>query len=72
MQAFDYKLQNLAPLKSFKRAPELEMYVPGHRTCAGCGLSERSTDSKSVRTRCCTSRWNRPRPFEWWSFASLR
>ena len=37
MQAFDYKLQKLEPLKSFKRAPELEMYVPGHRTCAGCG-----------------------------------
>jgi pyruvate/2-oxoacid:ferredoxin oxidoreductase beta subunit len=37
MQAFDYKLQKFEPLKSFKRAPELEVYVPGHRTCAGCG-----------------------------------
>lgn len=37
MQAFDYKYQQLDPVKSFKRVPGPEMYVPGHRTCAGCG-----------------------------------
>ena len=37
MQAFDYKYQQLEPLKSFKRVPGPEQYVPGHRTCAGCG-----------------------------------
>ncbi|MBU2260661.1 MAG: pyruvate ferredoxin oxidoreductase [Proteobacteria bacterium] len=37
MQAFDYKFQQLEPIKSFKRVPAPEMYVPGHRTCAGCG-----------------------------------
>src|SRR5450830_1251193 len=37
MPAFDYKFQQLAPLKSFKSVPEDEQYLPGHRTCAGCG-----------------------------------
>src|SRR5574340_376277 len=37
MSAMDYKLQTFEPIKSFKRAPKEEMYVPGHRTCAGCG-----------------------------------
>jgi len=37
MKAFDYKLQHFEPVKSFKGAPREEMYVPGHRTCAGCG-----------------------------------
>jgi pyruvate/2-oxoacid:ferredoxin oxidoreductase beta subunit len=33
----DYKFQKLEPAKSFKAVPKDEMYVPGHRTCAGCG-----------------------------------
>jgi pyruvate ferredoxin oxidoreductase beta subunit/oxalate oxidoreductase subunit beta len=37
MQAFDYKKQILEPIKSLRGAPREEMYVPGHRTCAGCG-----------------------------------
>jgi len=35
--AFDYKFQKLEPAKSFKAINKAEMYVPGHRTCAGCG-----------------------------------
>jgi pyruvate ferredoxin oxidoreductase beta subunit/oxalate oxidoreductase subunit beta len=35
--AFDYKKQILEPIKSLRGAPKEEMYVPGHRTCAGCG-----------------------------------
>lgn len=35
--SFDYKFQTYEPIKSFKGAPRPEMYVPGHRTCAGCG-----------------------------------
>ncbi len=37
MKAFDYKFQHFEPVKSFKGAPKEEMYVPGHRTCSGCG-----------------------------------
>jgi pyruvate ferredoxin oxidoreductase beta subunit/oxalate oxidoreductase subunit beta len=37
MKAFDYKFQTFKPIKSFKDAPKEEMYLPGHRTCAGCG-----------------------------------
>ena len=37
MPAFDYKFQQLEPIRSFKRVPEAEQYLPGHRTCAGCG-----------------------------------
>ena len=37
MKAFDYKFQHFEPMKSFKGAPKEEMYVPGHRTCSGCG-----------------------------------
>jgi pyruvate ferredoxin oxidoreductase beta subunit/oxalate oxidoreductase subunit beta len=37
MKAFDYKFQSFEPIKSFRAAPAEEMYVPGHRTCAGCG-----------------------------------
>ena len=37
MKAFDYKFQHFDPVKSFKGAPREEMYVPGHRTCSGCG-----------------------------------
>ena len=37
MKAFDYKFQTFEPIKSFKDAPREEMYLPGHRTCAGCG-----------------------------------
>lgn len=37
MKAFDYRKQNLEPIKTLKSAPREEMYVPGHRTCAGCG-----------------------------------
>jgi len=33
----DYKFQKLEPAKSFKAINRDEMYVPGHRTCAGCG-----------------------------------
>jgi pyruvate/2-oxoacid:ferredoxin oxidoreductase beta subunit len=33
----DYKFQKYEPCKSFKAVPKDEMYVPGHRTCAGCG-----------------------------------
>lgn len=33
----DYKFQKLEPAKSFKAINKPEMYVPGHRTCAGCG-----------------------------------
>jgi pyruvate ferredoxin oxidoreductase beta subunit/oxalate oxidoreductase subunit beta len=33
----DYKFQKLAPAKSFKAINRAEQYVPGHRTCAGCG-----------------------------------
>lgn len=31
------KTQNLEMIKSTRNAPKPEMYVPGHRTCAGCG-----------------------------------
>src|SRR5271157_6431530 len=37
MQAFDYKKQTLEPIKSLRSAPREEMYLPGHRTCSGCG-----------------------------------
>jgi pyruvate ferredoxin oxidoreductase beta subunit/oxalate oxidoreductase subunit beta len=37
MNAFDYKFQTLERIKSVKDAPREEMYLPGHRTCAGCG-----------------------------------
>ena len=37
MPAFDYKFQKLEPIRSFKSVPEDEQYLPGHRTCAGCG-----------------------------------
>ena len=37
MQAFDYKKQIMEPIKSLRGAPREEMYVPGHRTCSGCG-----------------------------------
>src|SRR5512147_1465147 len=37
MQAFDYKKQILEPIKSLRSAPREEMYLPGHRTCSGCG-----------------------------------
>ena len=33
----DYKFQKLEPAKSFKAINRAEQYVPGHRTCAGCG-----------------------------------
>jgi pyruvate/2-oxoacid:ferredoxin oxidoreductase beta subunit len=33
----DYKFQKLEPAKSFKTINRAEQYVPGHRTCAGCG-----------------------------------
>ncbi len=36
-QAVDYKKQILEPIKSLRGAPRDEMYVPGHRTCSGCG-----------------------------------
>ena len=29
--------QNLEMIKSIRNAPKEEMYLPGHRTCAGCG-----------------------------------
>ncbi len=31
------KTQNLEMIKSIRNAPKEEMYLPGHRTCAGCG-----------------------------------
>jgi len=31
------KTQNLAPIKLIRNVPKEEYYVPGHRTCAGCG-----------------------------------
>jgi pyruvate/2-oxoacid:ferredoxin oxidoreductase beta subunit len=37
MKPFNYKFQTFEPIKSFRDAPREEMYVPGHRTCAGCG-----------------------------------
>ena len=37
MQAFNYRKQILEPIKSLRGAPRDEMYLPGHRTCAGCG-----------------------------------
>ncbi len=37
MQAFNYNKQILEPIKSLRGAPREEMYVPGHRTCSGCG-----------------------------------
>ena len=37
MQAFNYKKQILEPIKSLRGAPREEMYLPGHRTCSGCG-----------------------------------
>ena len=33
----DYKFQKFEPAKSFKKINRAEQYVPGHRTCAGCG-----------------------------------
>ena len=37
MQGFNYNKQILEPIKSLRGAPRDEMYVPGHRTCSGCG-----------------------------------
>ena len=37
MKSFDYKFQKFEPIKSFRAPPVEEMYVPGHRTCSGCG-----------------------------------
>src|SRR5574340_1532691 len=31
------KTQNLAPVKLIRNVPKEEYYLPGHRTCAGCG-----------------------------------
>ena len=31
------KTQNLPPIKLVRNVPKEEYYVPGHRTCAGCG-----------------------------------
>lgn len=31
------KTQNLPPIKLIRNVPQEEYYVPGHRTCAGCG-----------------------------------
>ena len=31
------KTQNLPMIKKIRNIPKEEMYVPGHRTCAGCG-----------------------------------
>ncbi len=31
------KHQNLPPIKLIRNVPQEEYYVPGHRTCAGCG-----------------------------------
>jgi pyruvate/2-oxoacid:ferredoxin oxidoreductase beta subunit len=31
------KTQNLPPVKLIRNVPKEEYYVPGHRTCAGCG-----------------------------------
>ena len=31
------KTQNLPPIKLIRNVPKEEYYVPGHRTCAGCG-----------------------------------
>jgi pyruvate ferredoxin oxidoreductase beta subunit/oxalate oxidoreductase subunit beta len=31
------KTQKLDMIKSIRNAPQEEMYVPGHRTCQGCG-----------------------------------
>ena len=31
------KTQNLPPIKLIRNVPKQEYYVPGHRTCAGCG-----------------------------------
>ena len=31
------KTQNLPMIKKIRNIPKDEMYVPGHRTCAGCG-----------------------------------
>jgi pyruvate ferredoxin oxidoreductase beta subunit/oxalate oxidoreductase subunit beta len=37
MNDFDYKYQKLEPIKTLRTMPKEEYYVPGHRTCAGCG-----------------------------------
>ncbi|MBI2319115.1 MAG: pyruvate ferredoxin oxidoreductase, partial [Betaproteobacteria bacterium] len=31
------RTQNLPPIKLIRNVPKEEYYVPGHRTCAGCG-----------------------------------
>src|SRR3970282_1919696 len=31
------KTQELGPIKNIRQTPQEEYYVPGHRTCAGCG-----------------------------------
>ena len=31
------KTQELKPIKNIREVPQEEYYVPGHRTCAGCG-----------------------------------
>ncbi len=36
-QGFNYQKQQLERIKSLRHAPREEMYLPGHRTCAGCG-----------------------------------
>lgn len=35
--AVEIKYQDLPPIKKIRDMPREEMYVPGHRTCAGCG-----------------------------------
>ncbi|OGA32577.1 MAG: pyruvate ferredoxin oxidoreductase [Betaproteobacteria bacterium RIFCSPLOWO2_12_FULL_64_23] len=35
--AIAVKTQNLPPIKLIRNVPKEEYYVPGHRTCAGCG-----------------------------------
>src|SRR3970282_2545238 len=37
MMAVALKTQNLPPIKLIRHMPKEEYYVPGHRTCAGCG-----------------------------------
>ena len=34
------KYQTLPPVKLIRNVPKEEYYVPGHRTCAGCGPAE--------------------------------
>ena len=64
------KTQNLPGMKKIRDIPKEEYYLPGHRTCAGCGpainiqhvlggLQAAVPDSKTSSRWCSAARWRR-------------